>query len=235
VDVVADLPGSAAGTTSAAPRWTARSPTAASSSPGNWPGRQCKGTLRDFASSRSTSRRRANSAIATACRYAARFSSRRAADSAPANWSSDRAARSDTACSVSADRTGPGRSTSAASSWPNAALSASPPRPSGPHIAASSAGSRSEASPRLIETAGPSSSHSSGIRTRPASISATQRSKSASKSKSSPVGAWSGPGAGSPACGIPFCGPATEPPAAGAGSANGTGLRSSVPALLPDH
>src|SRR6201996_2698756 len=79
-----------------------------------------------------------------------------------ADRESGREAARETTCAVTAARTGPGRSTSAALSCPNAAPTARPPRPSGPHIAASSSGSTSHASPRLIEIAGPARSDSGG-------------------------------------------------------------------------
>ena len=109
-----------------------------------------------------------NSATAVSRRYSARAASRPAADIAPSTWLSVSRPRSPAACSVSAASTGPGRIASADRSRANT----SPPSPSGPSIAASSARSTSAASPRPMVAAGPSTSHSSGIRARPASRSA---------------------------------------------------------------
>ena len=85
---------------------------------------------------------------APGCRSAGRDPRRPARSAPPAR-----------ARAASRPRSGPGANTS-------------PPSPSGPTIAASSARSTSAASPRLMVAAGPSISHSSGIRARPASRSA---------------------------------------------------------------
>ena len=152
-----------------------------SSASGNSPSRQPRGTPRAFASSCWASLRRVNSATAASRRYSARAARRPAADIAPSTWLSVSRPRSPVACSVSAASTGPGRIASADRSRANT----SPPSPSGPSIAASSVRSTSAASPRPMVAAGPSISHSSGIRARPASRSAIYDAISASPSQSS--------------------------------------------------